>query len=98
MSSPHSSPTAPDSPGSPSSSAQTSPLTTKLHSLADDTLRDFNARLVPGIDADRFIGIRMANLRHVASTLSPQVADEFRTALPHFSLPKQTTASCMLVA
>ena len=71
------------------SSATPTPITTQLLDHADAQLRDFNARLVPTVASERFIGVRMAPLRMLASTLHRDeskhstLVESFYTSLPH---------------
>lgn len=51
----------------------------QLFSLRDEAYRDFQAKLIPNIDAESIIGVRTPALRKLAKEISP----EFRQELPH---------------
>ncbi len=55
----------------------------KLASLADPTYRDFQTKLIPTIDKESVLGVRMPVLRRFAKTLTPEESAAFRAALPH---------------
>lgn len=56
----------------------------QLFSYQDTTYKEFNARLIPTIDPDRMIGVRMPQLRTFAKEMiKEEIAEEFITDLPH---------------
>ena len=56
----------------------------ELFRLQDPGYRDFQAKLIPGMAAERMIGVRTPALRAYAKALVKQgAADEFLQALPH---------------
>ncbi len=56
----------------------------RLYEMRDEKYKDFNARLIPNVDAGAVIGVRTPALRKYAKELSkrPDI-DEFISALPH---------------
>ncbi len=56
----------------------------RLNEMRDEKYKDFNANLIPNVDADTVIGVRTPALRKYAKELSkrPDV-DEFISELPH---------------
>lgn len=54
----------------------------KLFSLRDEKYAAFSAKLIPNVEADRFIGVRSPQLRTLAKELKDN-ADEFLAELPH---------------
>lgn len=59
-------------------------LTEKLFELRDDGYADFTAKLVPTVERERIIGVRIPALRKLAkSAAGTQEAAEFLSALPH---------------
>ena len=55
----------------------------KLFALQDLKYRDFHAKLVPGIDKDRIIGVRVPALRKLAKEIPFEEAQAFMGDLPH---------------
>lgn len=55
----------------------------ELASLADPAYRDFQAKLIPTIDKESVLGVRMPVLRRFAKALTPAESAAFRAALPH---------------
>ena len=53
-----------------------------LFELQDEKYRDFHARLMPNIEKDRIIGVRVPVLRAFAKKIKPQ-AEDFLKKLPH---------------
>ena len=62
-------------------------LQKQLFALQDEKYREFHCRLIPGVDEDRVIGIRVPVLRKFAKKYTAQATDEEREAffrqLPH---------------
>ena len=54
----------------------------ELFKLQDTEYRDFHARLVPNLDKEAIIGVRLPQLRALAKRIKPQSA-EFLADLPH---------------
>ena len=54
----------------------------ELFKLQDTEYRDFHARLVPNLDKEAIIGVRLPQLRAFAKKIKPQSA-EFLADLPH---------------
>ena len=63
----------------------------RLRNMSDEKYADFQAKLTPGIDRDRFIGVRTPQLRAFAKELvkgrsediSPETVEQFLAQLPH---------------
>lgn len=56
----------------------------RLFSLQDETYRQFQAKLMPGMPLERIIGVRIPELRKLAKELGKQEGmDTFLNALPH---------------
>ena len=56
----------------------------ELFVLRDEKYRDFQIKLMPGVDPDRVIGVRTPQLRALAKKLAKREdAGEFLAALPH---------------
>lgn len=61
-------------------------ITDKLFKLQDLGYRDFHSRLMPNVEKNLIIGVRMPALRKLAKELvknSPGEVDEFMKSLPH---------------
>jgi len=54
-----------------------------LFSQADQKYRDFTLPLIPNIDPDTFIGVRLPALKKYAKELGPRQTEEFLESLPH---------------
>jgi len=62
----------------------TDEITTKLFSLKDTAYRDFQVKLIPGMDAQKEIGVRTPELRKLAKELAKREdIREFLNDLPH---------------
>ena len=62
----------------------TDEITTKLFSLQDTAYRDFQVKLIPGMDAEKEIGVRTPELRKLAKELAKREdIREFLNDLPH---------------
>ena len=56
----------------------------ELFGLRDTEYRDFQSKLIPTVDKDRFIGVRTPELRRCAKRLAgTEAGDAFLDALPH---------------
>lgn len=55
-----------------------------LFSMGDSKYKEFSSRLIPEIDGDRVIGVRIPLLRDYAKKMSEQSIDEFLGELPHY--------------
>ena len=63
-------------------SPQTRRIRRCLFDAAEAGYRDFHCRLMPTVDPDRVLGVRMPALRRLAGTLKPE-KQEFLRELPH---------------
>lgn len=62
----------------------TNEIQSRLFSLQDETYRQFQAKLMPGMPLERIIGVRIPELRKLAKELRKQEGiDVFLNALPH---------------
>ena len=62
----------------------TDEITTKLFSLQDTAYRDFQVKLIPGMDAQKEIGVRTPELRKLSKELAKREdIREFLNDLPH---------------
>lgn len=55
----------------------------ELFDLREKSIADFSAALIPNIDAERVIGVRLPKIRALAKTFSPEERNEFFASLPH---------------
>lgn len=58
-------------------------LEKRLVELADPKYRDFQAKLIPNVSADRIIGVRVPDIKKLAKEADKAEAEEFMQALPH---------------
>ncbi|MBR2283805.1 MAG: DNA alkylation repair protein [Ruminococcus sp.] len=59
-------------------------ITEKLFELSDEKYRDFQSKLIPGIDSGSMIGVRTPQLKRLAKELTRQGLPEgFLSQLPH---------------
>lgn len=59
-------------------------ITERLFELRDEKYRAFNSRLVPNVDAERIVGVRLPELRRIAREIkSSEAASVFLSSLPH---------------
>lgn len=59
-------------------------ITERLIAMRDPTYRDFSCRLMPTVDRERVLGVRIPDLRRYAKELSGSAAaDRFLQVLPH---------------
>ncbi len=58
-------------------------ITQTLFSMQDTGYKSFHCRLMPTVDPDTVIGVRMPQLRRFAKELDRKTAEEFIKALPH---------------
>ena len=59
-------------------------ITNRLREMQDIPYRDFQIKLTPGVDKQRFIGVRTPALRSLAKELARREdVDDFLSALPH---------------
>ncbi len=68
----------------------------RLSSLADRKYAEFQAKLTPNVDRDKFIGVRTPQLRILAASLSEGERAEFMEAIPHESYDENMLHSLML--
>lgn len=60
-------------------------VTDRLFSMQDESYREFHSRLMPGVDKQRVIGVRIPDIRKLAKEmLKDGSAEEFISVLPHF--------------
>lgn len=72
---------------------------TELEALRDEKLKCFSAKLVPNIEAEKIIGVRIPQLRSLAKRLfreSPNESSTFLQDLPHFYLEEYLLHSFLL--
>lgn len=63
----------------------------KLFSMQDVEYRDFSAALIPNIQKERVIGIRVPALRRLAKEIhNTKAANEFLNTLPHYYLEENS--------
>ena len=55
----------------------------ELFALRDEKYRDFHKKLVPTIDEERIIGVRIPELRKYAKALAAECGTEYLDLLPH---------------
>ena len=63
-----------------------SSISQTVRELAEPKLAEFTAKLIPTVDPERILGVRMPALRKLAKKLlreHPQEITEFKTAVPH---------------
>ena len=58
-------------------------LTERLFELKDPAYRDFQVKLIPSIDPQTVIGVRLFEIRRLAKNVSASEAEDFLSALPH---------------
>lgn len=57
----------------------------RLFSLADSKYKDFNSKLIPNVDPEKVIGVRMPDIKKLAkSIVKNEDAEAFLSDLPHF--------------
>lgn len=55
----------------------------KLFSLKDEKYKNLQASIVPNIDPDSIIGVRVPDIRRLAKSLDEEEREEFIASLPH---------------
>ena len=55
----------------------------KLFEYQDITYREFNSKLIPNIDKESMIGVRIPDIRKIEKSLSTEEKEEFLLKLPH---------------
>lgn len=69
----------------------------KLFIYQDLKYRDFNSKLIPNVEKERFIGVRTPILRKIAKEMIKNNSyKEFIKELPHFYYEENTLHSCIL--
>ena len=71
----------------------------EIHALSDEKLKLFTAKLVPNIEAEKVIGVRIPQLRSLAKKLfkeSPTEVSIFLEGLPHFYLEENLLHAFLL--
>lgn len=51
--------------------------------MRDEKFRDFTSKLIPGVDKELIIGVRVPEIRRLAKTLSADERKKFLSELPH---------------
>lgn len=68
-----------------------------LLSMADPAYKAFQAPLLPTVEKDRIIGVRMPHLRKYAKSIkNTPLADEFLSSLPHFYYEEQNLHALLI--
>jgi len=70
----------------------------RLFSLQDLKYRDFHGALMPNVDRDRIIGVRMPALRKLVKEISsqPELVYEFMASLPHEYYEENNVHACLI--
>ena len=55
----------------------------KLFEYQDLGYREFNSKLIPNIDKETMIGVRIPDIRKIEKSLSKEEKEEFLLKLPH---------------
>ena len=55
----------------------------KLFKYQDIAYREFNSKLIPNIDKDKMIGVRIPDIRKIEKSLSVEEKEQFLMDLPH---------------
>ena len=55
----------------------------RLFKYQDITYREFNSKLIPNIDKDKMIGVRIPDIRKIEKSLSVEEKEQFLMDLPH---------------
>ena len=72
-------------------------LITELYSLQDIEYRNFNSKIIPNVDIDKMIGIRIPELRKIAKEMvKTGEYKKFIKELPHTYYEENTLHSCIL--
>lgn len=58
-------------------------ITKLLFEMRDEKFRDFTSKLIPGVDKELIIGVRVPEIRRLAKTLSADERKKFISELPH---------------
>ena len=54
-----------------------------LFEMRDEKFRDFTSKLIPNIDKELIIGVRVPDIRRLAKSLSEEERKKFISGLPH---------------
>lgn len=54
-----------------------------LFEMRDEKFRDFTSKLIPNVDKELIIGVRMPDIRRLAKSLSEEERKKFISGLPH---------------
>ena len=77
----------------------TADIVSRLREMSDPAYRDFTASLIPTVDAERVIGVRIPELRRMAKEMTREKsADAFLSDLPHRYLEEDMLHSILLSA
>ncbi len=58
-------------------------ITKLLFEMRDEKFRDFTSKLIPGVDKELIIGVRVPEIRRLAKALSADERKKFISELPH---------------
>ena len=58
-------------------------ITKLLFEMRDEKFRDFTSKLIPGVDKELIIGVRVPEIRRLAKALSAEKKKKFISELPH---------------
>ena len=58
-------------------------IVSRLYALQDVSYRDFTAPLIPNVDKQRIIGVRLPLLKKLAKEIPDEERDDFFAQLPH---------------
>lgn len=58
-------------------------ITKLLFEMRDEKFRDFTSKLIPGVDKELIIGVRVPEIRRLAKALSADERKKFLSELPH---------------
>lgn len=58
-------------------------ITKLLFEMRDEKFRDFTSKLIPGVDKELIIGVRVPEIRRLAKPLSADERKKFLSELPH---------------
>ena len=68
----------------------------ELFGMREESVAKFSAALIPNIDSERVIGIRLPKLRAYAKTFSPEQRKDFFDTLPHHYLEEDHLHSFLI--
>lgn len=68
----------------------------ELKKLADEAYRSFHLKLVPGIDPQRVLGVRIPRIRALAKRMTEEDRRDFLSRLPHYFTEENTLHAVVL--